>query len=251
MKDQLAKQEQYYGLGEDYFWFRGHNAVVEEQVAAHLDRAARGSSRTLRLVDVGCGPGNTIRRFSRWGRVLGIDYSLDALAFARRKGVTDVASADVTALPIASAAADGVLALEVLEHVEDDRAALREIARILRPGGIVAITVPAFMSLWRHHDEAYGHCRRYTKRELADRASSAGLEVISCQYFKCAFFLPMWTMAAWERAGFPNRRDSYVTVPSWLNRALAAEIVWEARSGLARHAPFGSALLCVGRRRER
>jgi SAM-dependent methyltransferase len=248
MKDEFAKQERYFELGEGYFWFSGHNTVVEEQLAPHLDRAVAQARGTLRIVDLGCGPGNTIRRLARWGHVVGFDYSLDALAFARSKGVHRVLSGDSTALPFGSGSVDCALALEVIEHVPDDRGALREIARILRPGGLFAITVPAFMALWRYHDEAYGHCRRYTRTELIDRVRGAGLEIVACQYFKCAFFVPMWLLAKSERLGVLSRRDSYFSVPAWLNRALEAEIVWETRSGLARHTPLGAALLCVGRR---
>lgn len=248
MKDQLEKQERYSQLGEGYFWFSGHNTVVEDHLGPHLDRLTPPPGRRLRIVDVGCGPGHTVRRFASRGDVIGFDYSLDALGFARSTGVRHVLAGDLTALPLASGSVDCVLALEVIEHVPDDVAALAEIARALRPGGVVAITVPAFMALWRYHDEAYGHCRRYTRDDLAMRVRRAGLSVLSCQYFKCAFFLPMWMLATSERLGVTAGRENWVSLPRWLNRAMEAEIVWESRSGLARHAPFGAALLCLAER---
>jgi SAM-dependent methyltransferase len=248
VRDEPERQQRYVQLGDDYFWFSGHNTVVEELLRPHLDRvAAAATPRPLRILDVGCGPGNTSRRFTGRGRVVGLDYSVDALAFARQRGVRDVVSADGTALPIASRTIDCVVALEILEHIDGDQVALGEIARILRPGGVFVITVPAFMSLWRAHDEMWGHRRRYTRQELVERVRRAGLEVMTCHYFKCMFFLPMWAMAVAERLRLRAQGDNYVAVPGWLNRALDAEIVWETRSGLARHLPFGSALLCVGR----
>ncbi len=249
MKDELAKQERFFQLGETYFWFSGQNTIVEEQLRPYLERAAREAApRPLRILDLGCGPGNTLRRFSRWGYVFGLDFSLDALAFARTKGVTRVCSGDSTFLPIASASCDCVLALDVLEHVADDDAALREVVRVLRPGGVFCFTVPAFMSLWRHHDEMYGHYRRYTKAEFSAKVRRAGLQVVACNFFKCAFYLPLRILAALERVGVLPRRDNFFSPPAWLNRLLEAEIVWEDGSGLARHLPFGVALLCVGRR---
>ena len=248
MKDELLKQARYFELGESYFWLSGHNTVVADHLAPQLARLAAAARRPLRIVDVGCGPGNTLRRFAEWGAVIGLDYSLDALAFARSKGVGRVLSGDVTALPLASGSVDCVLALEVIEHCPDDAAALREIARVLRPGGLLAVTVPAFMALWRYHDEAYGHCRRYVRDQLVARVQRAGIDVVACQYFKCAFFLPLWLMATSERLGMTGRRESWFSVPRWLNRTMEAEIVWESRSGLAAHAPFGAALLCLGRR---
>src|SRR5262249_6693728 len=156
----------FFRLGEEYFWLSGQNAMVERRLSPHLERLAAAGRRRLRILDLGCGPGNALRRFRTSGLVYGFDYSLDALAFARTQGVERVFSGDSTALPVASAAFDCVLALDVLEHVEDDRAALGEIARILRPGGLFFFTVPAFMLLWRHHDEAYGHFRRYRRGDL-------------------------------------------------------------------------------------
>jgi SAM-dependent methyltransferase len=248
VKDELVKQERYFELGERYFWFSGHNAVVADHLEPELARLAGAGRRPLRIVDVGCGPGNMLRRFADWGDVVGLDYSLDALAFARGKGVRRVLAGDVTALPFATGSVDCVLALEVIEHCSDDAAALAEIARVLRPGGVLAVTVPAFMALWRYHDEAYGHCRRYVRGELAERVRRAGISVLACQYFKCAFFVPLWLLAASERLGVTAPRESWVSVPGWLNRTMAADIVWENRSGLAARAPFGAALLCVGRR---
>lgn len=249
MKDQFEKQERYFRLGEDYFWLSGQNAIVDRRLAPLLERAVwETAPRPLRVLDLGCGPGNTLRRFARWGHVYGFDFSLDALAFARTKGVTRVFSGDSTALPIASGMFDCVLALDVLEHVADDDAALREIARVLRPGGIFFFTVPAFMSLWRHHDEMYGHYRRYAKAEFVGKVRRAGLQVLSCHFFKCAFFPPLWVLAKLEQAGLVRRRDNFFSLPKWLNRVMEAEIVWEHGWGLAGWIPFGVSLLCFGRR---
>jgi SAM-dependent methyltransferase len=249
MKDELVKQERFFQLGETYFWLSGQNAIVEQRLAPHLEPLARQASpRRLAILDLGCGPGNTLRRLSRWGQVYGIDYSLDALAFARTKGVRHVLSGDSTALPVATASIDCVLALDVLEHVADDAASLREIVRVLRPGGVFLFTVPAFMSLWRHHDEMYGHYRRYTKGQFTARVRAAGLEILACHFFKCAFFPPLWVLAKLERAGLLPKRDNFFAVPPWLNRTMERQIVWEERAGLARHLPFGVSLLCLGRR---
>lgn len=249
MKDRFDRQERYFRLGEDYFWLSGQNTVVEQGLTPHLERVARETApRRPRILDLGCGPGNTLRGFARWGHVYGLDFSLDALAFARTKGVTRVFSGDSTALPIVPGSFDCVLALDVLEHVADDDASLREIARVLRPGGIFFFTVPAFMSLWRHHDEMYGHYRRYSKTEFDEKVRRAGLQMLSSSFFKCAFFPPLWVLAKLERAGLIPRRDNFFLLPKWLSRLMEAEIVWEYRCGLARWIPFGVSLLCFGHR---
>jgi SAM-dependent methyltransferase len=249
MKDELDKQARFFHLGEEYFWLAAQNRLVERWLRPDLERLASASGRRrLRILDLGCGPGNTLSRLMPVGQVYGLDYSLDALAFARSKGVRCVFSGESTALPVASASLDCVVALDVLEHVEDDRAALAEVARVLRPGGVFVFTVPAFMALWRYHDEAYGHFRRYRRADFLVRVRGAGLEVASCRFFKCAFFPPLLLLAALERRGWIPRRDNFFAVPGWLNRLFTAQIVWEDRAGLGGLLPFGVSLLCAGRR---
>lgn len=249
MKDELEKQARFFNLGEKYFWLSSQNELVERALRPDFQRLKHEAGRRrLRILDLGCGPGNTLRRLMPEGQVYGFDYSLDALAFARTKGIRCVFSGESTALPVASATFDCVVALDVLEHVDDDGRALVEIARVLRPGGVFCFTVPAFMGLWRYHDEAYGHFRRYRKAEFVQRVRAAALEIRACRFFKCAFFPPLLLLAVLERRGWIPRRDNFFTVPDWLNRLLAAAILWEDRAGLGRVLPFGVSLLCVGRR---
>lgn len=110
------------------------------------------------------------------------------------------------------------------------------------------LSVPAFMSLWRYHDECYGHFRRYGKVELIEKVRAAGLEVVRCHFFRCAFFLPLWVLAQLERRRRITPRDNLYALPAWVNRVMETQILWEYRSGLARRLPFGVSLLCVGRR---
>lgn len=251
MKEELEKQARFFELGETYFWLAGQNDIVERVLGGYLGRLrAAAGGRPLRILDIGCGPGNTLHRLTGWGTVYGMDFSLDALAFARERGAARVLSGDAMALPVASESIDCVLALDNLEHVEDDEQALREIRRILRPGGAFLFTVPAFMALWRHHDVMYGHFRRYTKRDFAARVRRAGLHIEEHRLFKCAFFPPLWVLARAERLlrDLVPPRDNFYRVPTWLNRLMRAEIVWEDRVRLTRLLPFGVSLICAGSR---
>jgi SAM-dependent methyltransferase len=251
VKEGIEAQARFFELGEAYFWLAGQNELVERVLTPYLTRLrAESSGRPLRILDIGCGPGNTLRRLRDWGVTFGMDFSLDALAFARARGAARVLSADSTALPVASESVDCVVVLDNLEHVEDDQKALREIRRVLRPGGIFLFTVPAFMALWRHHDVMYGHFRRYSKRDFAERVRRAGLIIEEHRFFKCAYFLPLWALAKTEhllRRMVPPR-DNFYRVPDWLNRLMWAEIVWEDRAWLTRILPFGVSLICVGSR---
>ena len=250
MKDTLAEQERYHSKGAGYFWLTSHNDIVERTLRRHLRSLEGGGHR--RILDLGCGPGWTLDRIQHLGHAYGVEYSAAALGFARQRGLRRLVAGDGLALPFASAVFDCVTAVEVLEHFEDDVAVVREITRVLRPGGLVLLTVPAFMTLWRHHDELYGHHRRYARRQLTALLADAGFQVLRCDFIKCLFFVPLLLWARMNRpaahglGGSP--RDDFFTLPGWLNEMLRLQIVWETRLGLNRLAPFGVSLLAVARR---
>jgi len=251
VKDEPERQERFIGLGDDYYWLAGQNDIVESMFRPALRRVASASNgRRPHLLDIGCGAGFLLRRFADAAEGVGSDFSLDALAHARKGGNRRVLSSDSTALPFRSAAFDGVVCLDVLEHIEDDAAALREIARVLRPGGAFLFAVPAFPALWRDHDEMYGHFRRYYRADFVARVRAAGLTVEDCRFIKVAFFAPLLAIALYQR--FASRgggpRDNFYAVPRWLNRALRALIAGEHRFGVTRVAPLGVSLACLGRR---
>ena len=252
MKDEPERQERYIGLGDDYFWLAGQNQIVESMFRPALKMAtARAGSRPPRILDLGCGAGFLLRRLNDVGIGIGSDFSLDALTHARAGGVPRVLSSDLTALPFRSDALDAIVCLDVLEHVDDDGAALGEIARILRPGGVFLFAVPAFPALWRHHDEMYGHFRRYHKTDFITRVRAAGLTVDDCRFIKVAFFLPLLAIALYQRYA-PRRGqppgDNFHAAPRWMNALLRALIVNEHRYGVTRVAPVGVSVVCLGHR---
>src|SRR5437867_12989424 len=110
--------------------------------------AALTQATRPRLLDAGCGTGVGLEEFGRYGWICGIDVAGAALAYSRRRdGTLPLIQASLVRLPFASGALDAVLALDVLEHLDDDGAALREVRRVLRPGGVALLNVPAFASL--------------------------------------------------------------------------------------------------------
>lgn len=251
MKDTLAEQVRYHAHGAGYFWLTSHNEIVERALRRYLHALDGDSGGRPRILDLGCGPGWTLERLGRLGEAYGVEYSMAALAFARQRGLRRLVAGDGLALPFASAAFDCVVAVEVLEHFEDDAALAREAWRVLRPGGLLLVTVPAFMALWRHHDELYGHYRRYARRQLPALLGGAGFQVLRCEFIKCLFFLPLLLWARMNRPtvhGGAAARDDFFALPRWLNELLRLEIVWEARLRLNRLAPFGVSLLAVARR---
>src|SRR6476659_6475267 len=152
---------------ESHWWYRGRRRILR----AAIERLPLVPG--ARLLDAGCGSGRTLDELARYGRVSGVDASPDAVAAARSRGHADVRLAPVEALPFAAGAFDVVTCLDVIEHTRDDRAALAELRRVTRPGGLLVATVPAYQALWSWHDEANGHYRRYDSASLRAAARAA------------------------------------------------------------------------------
>lgn len=149
-------------IEEDKHWWFASRALVINT----LMRQALPQVKGLHVLDAGCGAGNMMHHLSRHGKVKGIDIDPRPVKQARLRGY-DVCQADATQLlPFDDHTFDVITALDLLEHIDRDIAMLREAYRVLKPGGHIVITVPAFMWLWSHNDDINGHKRRYTANEL-------------------------------------------------------------------------------------
>jgi SAM-dependent methyltransferase len=159
-------------LAEDnHWWFATRTWSLLNMLDAHLPR------RDGKVLDIGCGAGNMMHHLARYGHVQGVEVDARPVAMARARGY-DVQQGDATRrLTFEEASFDLVTILDVLEHVEDDVAMLREAYRVTRPRGWLAITTPAFQALWSYNDEINGHKRRYTPHELRTRVQSVGFRV--------------------------------------------------------------------------
>lgn len=242
MKDSLEKQQRYYELGETYFWLASHYDIVMA-FAKPLLRDRRRSQK-LTILDVGCGPGNLISRLLPWGEVIGADASADALTFCQQEHNVQVKPILTKELPFADNTFDFIFAIEVLEHIEDDISAMKEIYRILKPNGFLIATVPAFMFLWGAHDESYGHFRRYTKRQFCQLAVTAGLTVEKSRYFKLLFFLPLLILRVMKKATNKKKDDFYAVSPT-LNKLFRQLINAETPLVSNLKFPVGTSLISI------
>lgn len=178
------EHERMYRVETRHFWFTGTRRVILEA----LERALGSRIVGARLLDLGCGTGFTLTQLPRGVRAIGLDYSRAALGLARRRASgAELVRGSAYALPFANGSFDAILALDVLEHLERDLDAARELRRVLAPGGVAIITVPAFAELWSAHDEALDHHRRYRLHEIESVLRSAGFRVEHGSYYN--FFL--------------------------------------------------------------
>ena len=225
MKDSPGHQKRYSDLGADYYWFAGHYDVAEHLLRRQLRRRGR---KARSLLDVGCGPGNLLARFREVEVKLGSDFSLDAIGHARRAVDAGFFTGDLCRLPLRDNSVDCVAALEVIEHIEDDARAMAEIHRVLVPGGVAVISVPAFMFLWGSHDEWNDHKRRYTLRELCRRLETTGLRVAMSGYFKSMFLLPLIFTRLFKNL-VRAKTDDFYAFPAWANWLLRKQISLEGK----------------------
>jgi SAM-dependent methyltransferase len=163
-------------------------------------------------------------------------------------GLDHVAPADVIgdaiALPFASATASVLTMLDLLEHV-DDETALSEARRVLRPGGVLLVSVPALPSLWSYRDDAAGHLRRYSRRALLGSLRRHGFIVTRVETYQC-LLAPAVIAGRRLRSHSRRWRDREDSPGPLLNRALGVVNHFEVRSGLSRVAPFGTSLVALG-----
>ncbi len=215
----------------------------------HRALARRHGGRAARVLDAGCGTGGLSRRLAAaepaWTWT-GVDLSPLACALAReRVPAAEIREADVTALPFPDASFDAVVSADVLYHVPDDALALRELARVLRPGGTLVVNVPAHRWLWSYHDVATHALRRYTRGEVRAKLAAAGLAAERVTHWN-TLLLPL--VAARRRLLPAPRGGSDVQAFSapleWVfGTAMALERGW---LGTGADLPCGSSILAVG-----
>ena len=170
-----------------------------------------------------------------------------ALRRAQARNV-DVARSSATRLPVAHESVDLVVALAVLEHLDDDVAAAREILASLAPGGLLEATVPADPSLWSSHDVALGHRRRYRRRQLRELLESTGFRIERCSYVMWAPLPFAAALRLAERFAPKPAVSGYIRVPRPLNELLTWIVGFDARLVRWGTLPFGLSVLAVARR---
>ena len=257
-----AELQKMYQLEDTYWWFVARRDLVRRLLARYLPAGA--ARRTLasaeaqtasgrrRIADIGCGTGATLSLLQPFGRAVGMDIAEEAVGFCRERGHQELVQGTAVDLPFADASFDAIAALDILEHLDDDAQAVREIARVLRPGGLLVFTAPAYMFLWSEHDEALNHRRRYVAPQIRALLESAGLEVLKVSYCITLLLAPIYAfrlvgrLLGHEKKGEP--KTALYTLPGPLN-ALLIEILYLENRWLARfNLPFGVSLAGVARK---
>ncbi|MFN0090687.1 MAG: class I SAM-dependent methyltransferase [Acidimicrobiales bacterium] len=233
-------------VAQRHWWYQGRRALVADALAGRIRPGGCA-------FDVGCGTAETLEVLRRLGAepAVGSDLSRYALEHARR-GAADPPPVLVSLaerLPVADGRLAVLTSMDVIEHLDDDLAALREYRRALEPGGVLLVTVPAYQWLWGEHDERAGHRRRYTPRRLRAVVEAAGFAIERVTPFN-SFLTP----AAALMRRTPLRRlvrgaeDELSMASPLVNRIMSG--LGTAERALVRRGvrpPVGLSILLVGR----
>ncbi|GJM22344.1 MAG: hypothetical protein DHS20C15_22590 [Planctomycetota bacterium] len=242
-------------LEQRHWWFRGRRALylplLEHVLQARLGRAPRD----LRVVDAGCGTGGFLEPLARFGTVSGFELDEPAIEWCRERGFASSFVARSDQLPLRPQSVDLLTLFDVLEHTPDDRAVLTELVPALKPGGHLALSVPAYQWLFSNNDRVAHHYRRYTRRELVGKLRHAGLRVVKATYVNVTLsplIVPAVLAMKFKQRLSPQSDDpttnlSY-TPPRPINALLGG--VFAGERHLLRHvsAPFGHSLFVIAER---
>jgi len=227
-----------------HWWFTGRRRLF----AREIDNT--GLPRTGRVLDVGTSTGANLRLLRDLGfqAADGLDFSQEAIRYCREKGLGVVRQGDACHMPFADESFNLALATDIIEHVDDDMEALREIRRVLKSDGKVLITVPAFQILWGLQDRVSQHKRRYIKRDLVDRVERAGFRIEVCYYFNFLLFLPIFIGRRLIDIFRLNVQSEAQINSPLLNRIFSAIFTVDVAMAPILRPPFGVSILIVAKK---
>ena len=255
--------EDLYLKEQEYWWHVGKRAIVYSLLDKYLP-AQTSDGKQRRAMDLGCGTGLNLDYLAEYGDAVGLDSSEQALEFCQQRGHTRLCLAD--SLPFADNSFDIITALDVVEHIPDDLAVMREVRRVLKPNGLIIVSVPAYGRLWSYWDQILGHYRRYTTSSMRRLCRRAGLDALKVSYSNMAILAPA-TAGRWvkglrykpEETPRPEQMDSgqfthqgpesdFMPVPGVVNKVMIGYYRAESRALRERNLPFGLSVVCVARK---
>lgn len=238
--------EKMYRFEEECWWYKSRRELIMDTVAGikHLNEC-----KTLKILDVGCGTGLNLKFLERFGEVSGVDMSKDALGFSKSRKNVSLIRSHAEDLPFKHSSFDVVCALDLLEHIKDDVDAVKEFYRVLKSGGYLVLTVPAFMFLWSGHDVAAYHIRRYTKALLIKKLRLCRFSIERCTYWNFILFPAVALIRLINKGNRWTSGSDLRELPDLLNSVLLNSLRLE-NAAIRReiNLPVGVSILCICRK---
>lgn len=227
-------------LEDKHWWFRARRKIIRKILSSNLP-----SGNDLDILEIGCGSGGNLEMLSQFGKIHAIETDDFMIEAANKRGFCQVLKGSLpNDIPFDSKF-DVICIFDVLEHVENDIAAIRKIWELLKPGGRVFITLPAFMFLWSQHDEFNQHKRRYNLPDIMGKLSKNGFRIIFSSYFN-TFLFPLILLLRIVGRLFKKKEDD-LSMPSQNVNSILYSIMG-AEAGLIGRGiplPFGVSIIAV------
>lgn len=230
---------------DSYWWYKGMAAINTMLLKKFLPK-----NKKLQILDVGCGPGAALLYLSRFGDVMGVDLSDEALKFARKRG--KVRKADISSLPFEDESFDAVVCLDVLYHewVKDNNKALLEIKRVLKPRGIFLLREPAYNWFRSSEDIVDFTKHRFTKKEI-EKDLSKSFEILKITYANFFLFPLAFMKRIPQVIGLQKKQNKsdFFDINPVLNEILFLFINFESKIIQRFNFPFGTSVVAVARKK--
>jgi SAM-dependent methyltransferase len=243
--------QEYFFFEQDNWWFVSRRRILISLLRQSLPRGGG-----VQILDAGCGTGINLEYLAEFGDVVGADSSEEAIEFCRKRGNASVVRTDLCDLEWKDDHFDLVTALDVIEHIDRDDLAVRELVRVTKPGGHLLVTVPAFPGLWSEHDEINHHRRRYRADTVRDLLRKNDCDIVKFTYMNTFLFPIAYAVRTWQqlrdrifgKSAHPPRTD-FVDYHPVVNAMLTA--IFTAETPLVTFAglPFGLSIVCFARKR--
>jgi SAM-dependent methyltransferase len=231
------------GVENFHWWF-----VVRRKLLKSILSSINIQKNTITL-DIGCGTGSNLKALVSAGLdVIGLDQSLYALTLVKEKGDYSLMTGDINRLPLKTKSIGLIIAMDILEHLDDDSSGIIESHRVLSDEGILIVTVPAFKFLWGIQDIVTGHKRRYSRREIMNKLKAVGFDILKSSYFNFFLFFPILiARRIIQLLGLKIRSENEVNSPC-LN--FIFKTVFSLEPYLLKYFsfPIGVSILCIARK---
>ncbi len=245
--------QEFLELEQGHWWFRGRRAIFISLLDTYLRRERIGERL---IMDLGCGVGGMLGPLGAYGRVIGTDVTLTGLMHCAERDFDRLVACNGPYGCFADETLDCITAFDALEHIEDDVGSMREIHRMLKPGGLLVASGPAYQFLFSQQDRVTHHVRRYTLGDMQAKARSVGFEIVKASYINFLLFpgiLPaVLAMKAWQSLSKPADAGAGsnvgIPIPTWMNEVLTSIFSSEATLLKALSAPAGHSLVMVARK---
>lgn len=239
-----AEYQVMFAVEKKHFWYRGMGRISNTLLRRYLSHRTNNT-----ILDAGCGTGGALLFLQKFGKPTGIDISPLALTYCRKRGLKNIKRSSIEKLPFSDKKFDLVTCFDVLcqQEVKNDTRALHEFYRVLKPGGILLLRVPAYNWLRSYHDISVHTKHRYTRFEINTLLKEAHFTLLKSSYINTLLF-PLIFLKRILLHFSPPKHSDVRPVPSFLNQLFFISLLIE--SSLIRYLdfPFGVSLIVVAKR---